>query len=263
MPRFGEFGSLNNPRDSFITVNLIFDQLANFVKKCKLILRIAWVKLMELDQIKTYIESPDTQERMKAIAELRNYQPHIVVPLLKQRMYDKEFIIRSFVAMGLGRKQTEEGFQALLDIIEQDSDYNVIAEAANSLARYGERSLTYLLKLFKQKPHWLIRQSIFAAMEDINVPEAILQMCVWGLEGDDLVVKLTAIANLGKLTKTEQASAALAILKNLTDDPSAPVRTQVAQVVRAFDQPEAQAILLKLRQDEDHRVVGASLESLL
>ena len=66
---------------------------------------------MELTQIKTFLDNPNPQNRMKAIVELRNYEPSVVVPLLKQRMYDKEFIIRSFVAKGLGYKRTNEGFQ--------------------------------------------------------------------------------------------------------------------------------------------------------
>ena len=86
---------------------------------------------MELHQIETYIDSPNPQNRMKAITELRNYEPNLVVPLLKRRMYDQEFVVRSFVAMGLGYKQTEEGFGLLLDLIEYDRDYNVKAEAAN------------------------------------------------------------------------------------------------------------------------------------
>ncbi len=57
---------------------------------------------MELTQIKTYLNSPNPQNRMKAIVELKDYEPEVVVPLLKQKMYDKEFVIRSFVAMGLG-----------------------------------------------------------------------------------------------------------------------------------------------------------------
>lgn len=222
---------------------------------------------MELDQIRVYLDSPDSQERMKAIVELRNYSPSVVVPLLKQRMYDKEFVIRSFVAIGLGKKQTEEAFNALLDIINYEKDYNVVAEAANSLAKYGERSLDYLLRLFQQNTNWLIRQSIFAAMEDIDVPEARLQMCIWGLEGDDLVVKLAAIENLGKLAKTAQKSQALEILLSLSTNEAVQIRAQVAKVIREFESVQGENIvektLGKLRQDQDYRVIAATLENLL
>ncbi len=39
---------------------------------------------MELGQIKSFLENPNPQSRMKAIVELRKYEPSLVVPLLKQ-----------------------------------------------------------------------------------------------------------------------------------------------------------------------------------
>lgn len=49
---------------------------------------------MELHQIEAYLDSPNSQERIKAIAELRYYTPEVVVPLLRRRMSDKEFMIK-------------------------------------------------------------------------------------------------------------------------------------------------------------------------
>ncbi|ELR99218.1 HEAT repeat domain-containing protein [Gloeocapsa sp. PCC 73106] len=218
---------------------------------------------MELNQIQQYLNSPDAQNRMKAIVELRNYSPAVVVPLLKQRMYDRELLIRSFVAIGLGKKQNEEAFDALLDIIEYDRDHNVIAEAANSLAHYGERAIPYLVRLFQQKPHWLVRQSILAALEGEDYPETLLQLCVWGLEGDDLVVKLGAIACLNQLATTSKASAALDLLLNLINSEQVEIRAQVARTLHAFNCLDAKTALAKLRQDSDYRVVGATLEGLI
>lgn len=218
---------------------------------------------MELNQIKAYLDSPEPQNRMKAIVELRHYIPEVVVPLLKQRMYDKEFIVRSFVAMGLGYKQTDEGFDALLHLIIYDNDANVRAEAANSLAKYGDRSIPYLRELFERESHWLIRQSILAAMTEMDRPDLLLQMCRWGLEGDDLVVKLASIANLGELAKTPQAWEALEILLDLANNNAGEIRSQVATALRNFDDPRAKTALVQLRQDSDYRVIAATLEALL
>ncbi len=218
---------------------------------------------MELDQIEAYLDSPNPQNRMKAITELRHYTPGVVVPLLKRRMNDKEFVVRSFVAMGLGSKRTDEAFEALLQLIEYDRDPNVRAEAANSLAKYGEKAIPHLVQLFEIEPHWLVRQSIFAAMEGNNRPEILLKLCRWGLAGEDLVVKLAAIANLGQLQGTPQADQALEILlENATAD-AGEIRAQVARVLIHFDEPRAKAALMELRQDGDHRVVGATLERLV
>ena len=218
---------------------------------------------MELHQIETYLESPNPQNRMKAITELRHYEPSLVVPLLKRRMYDREFMIRSFVAMGLGFKRTDEGFELLLNLIENDQDYNVRAEAANSLAKYGEQSIPHLVKLFQKDSHWLVRQSIFAAIDLTNYPELLWELSVLGLKGEDPVVKLTAISNLGQLAETAQASSALELLLLAANSEKAVIRAQVARVLKHFEDPRAQAALMKLRQDSEHRVVGATLEGLV
>ncbi len=218
---------------------------------------------MELSQIKAYLDSPNPQNRMKAIVELRNHTPSVVVPLLKQRMYDKEFVIRSFVAMGLGYKRTDEGFQSLLDLIENDGDPNVKAEAANSLANYGEKALPHLVELFRSEPHWLIRQSIFAVLDEIGSPDIFLQLSSWALEGEDLVVKLAAIANLRRLKGTPYEQEAIDLLEELSTAETVAIRVQVARVLGAFDGPKAKAILAELRHDADYRVVGATLEGMM
>jgi HEAT repeat protein len=219
--------------------------------------------MMELHQIEAYLDSANPQERLQGITELRHYNPEIVVPLLKRKMTDKEFIVSSLVAMGFGYKQTEEAFDALLDLIAYDTDANVRSQAANSLAKYGQSALPHLLKLFAQDTHWLVRLSILAALEGEENSEAMLQLCQLALTGDNLEVKLAAIANLGELAATPQASDALAILLSLTNAENAAIRSQVARILRAFDEPRAKAALLTLRQDADYRVVAATLEGLL
>ena len=218
---------------------------------------------MELHQIETYLDSPNPQNRMKAITELRHHEPCLVVPLLKRRMYDQEFVIRSFVAIGLGYKRTDEGFELLVDLIEHDRDYNVRAEAANSLAKYGEQAISHLVKLFQKDSNWLVRQSIFAAIDLKQHPEILLELSVLGIQGKDPVVKQTAIANLGQLVKTPQASSALELLLSMANSSESLVRTQVARVLRHFDDPRAQTTLMQLRQDSDYRVIGATLEGLV
>ncbi len=218
---------------------------------------------MELHQIETYIDSPNPENRMKAITELRHYEPNLVVPLLKRRMYDQEFMIRSFVAMGLGYKRTDEGFELLLDLIEHDRDYNVRAEAANSLAKYGDGAIPHLVKLFQQDSHWLVRYSIFATIDLTQHPEILLELSILGLRGKDPLIKQTAIANLGQLSKTSQASIALELLLSAANSERGAILAQVARVLGHFEEPRAEAALMNLRQNSDYRVVGATLEGLI
>ena len=110
---------------------------------------------MEIEQIKTYLNSEDSQDRLKGLTELRNVETELAVPLLLTKMKDKEFLVRSFVAMGLGRKRNCESYAALLELIEFDRDPNVRAEAANSLSFYGQVAATRLVSLFISDDHWL------------------------------------------------------------------------------------------------------------
>ena len=218
---------------------------------------------MELPEIKSFLEDPNPQSRMKAIVELRKYEPSIVVPLLKQRMYDKEFVVRSFVATGLGYKRTEEGYQSLLDMIENDQDPNVKAEAANSLSKYGDKAIPHLIQLFKKESHWLIRQSIFAVINELDSPELLWELSRCGLEGDDIVVILTSISNLGRLKNTIYEEEAVKLLFDLSTDEIVIIRVRVAKILALFDHPQAKAALADLRHDSNHRVVAATLESMV
>jgi len=218
---------------------------------------------MELHQIETDLDSPNPQNRLKAIAELRQHEPALAIPLLKQRMYDQEFIIRSFVAIGLGVHQTDQAFALLVNLIENDRDHNVRAEAANSLAKYGECAIPYLVELFQQDSHWLVRQSILAALDGKKYPETLFKLCLIGLRGDNTVVQQAAIANLGELAETSQASSALELLLSGVDSLQGTIRAQTALALRRFDHPKAQTALGKLRNDSDYQVVGATLEGLV
>ena len=187
----------------------------------------------------------------------------VVVPLLKRRMYDEKFLVRSFVAMGLGYKRNDEAYDALLDIINRETDYNVIAEAANSLAKFGAKAVPHLVKIFENNAHWLVRQSIFAALEDLDNPEILFKLCRLGFQGEDITVKMSSLMNLRQLKDTSKFSDALDISLQAATDSNSLVRASAARTLRHLGGPQAQTALAKLQKDSDHRVVGAVLEGLL
>lgn len=219
---------------------------------------------MNLQQIESFLDSPNPQSRMKALTELRHFEADIVVPMLKQRLDDKQFVCRSFIAMGLGFKRNEEAYEALLEMLSREKDHNVISEIANSLSKYGEQSLPQLVEIFEQQPHWLIRRSILATMEDFDRPETILQLCRLGICHEaDLTVKRSAISLLGRLKETAYQAEALELLLQAAEDASGYIRAGAARQLRQYEEASAQAAVAQLRQDPDHRVVGAVLEGLL
>jgi HEAT repeat protein len=216
---------------------------------------------MNIEQIKEQLENLDPQKRLKAITELRNYDTDTTVPLLKSKMKDKEFLVRSFVAMGFGKKQNAESFAALLELVKFDRDPNVRAEAANSLSLFGKVSASHLVLIFDRDDHWLVRRSILGALVELDCPEEMFEVCIIGLSGEDLTVRESSIDCLGYLASTQKRDAALAQLLRLVNDESWRIRMKVAKALTRFDESEAKEALLQLRQDPDHRVVGATLEN--
>ncbi len=218
---------------------------------------------MNIDQIKADLDSSDSQQRMKAIRELRNYEPDVAVPLLKAHLKDSEFLVRSLVAMGLGKKQNAESFAALLEMIKLDRDPNVRAEAANSLSFFGNVAASHLVLMFNLDEHWLVRRSILAALCDLNCPEELFEVSILGLSGEDQSVMESCVNCLSRFANTDRQEAALEKLLPLTKDESWRTRVQVARTLGKYNHPDAIAALNQLKEDQDHRVVGAVLESLV
>ena len=217
---------------------------------------------MDIEQIKAALQDADPQQRMKGIRELRTYEADIASPLLLEHINDEEFLVRSFVAMGLGRKQSDKAFEALLLMIE-DKDPNVRAEAANSISFYGDLAIPHLRKMYEFDNHWLVRRSIIAAIVDLKAPQELLEICQIGLAGEDEPVMESCLSALGLLAGSQQEAEALKLLLSFADDRSWRIRLQVAKSLGRYKNSEAIAALSKLKTDEDHRVVGAVLESTI
>ncbi len=218
---------------------------------------------MDIEQIKTDLENTDPQKRMKAVLELRNQYTEMAVPLLKVSMKDKEFLVRSFTAMALGKKQNAESFAALLEMMKVDRDPNVRAESANSISLFGEIAAPHLTLAFEQDDHWLVRRSILAAVAELNCAEELLQISSLGIEGEDKTVAESSVDCLGNLAKTEKRTQALKKLLSLVDHANWRMRWRAAKALGKFDDSGAKEALTKLKNDENHRVVSAVLESLM
>lgn len=218
---------------------------------------------MDIDLIKAYLQDSDPQKRMKAVLELRGVDTEIAVPLLVAQMKDSEFLVRSFVAMGLGKKQNAESFSRLLEMMKFDRDPNVRAESANSLSLFGEVSASHLLLMFEKDDNWLVRRSILAALAELNCPLELFESALMGLEGDDQSVMESSIECLSLLSDSSKQTDALAKLLSLAEHESWRVRLKVAKALGKFSDSKAKKALEKLKSDTDHRVVGAALESLV
>lgn len=218
---------------------------------------------MEIHQIEACLNSQDSQRRLKAISELKNYDSSVAVPLLTSKLQDPVFLVRSCVAMGLGKQQTADSFAALLMLMKFDRDPNVRAEAANSLSLFGKVAVSHLVQIFHQDDHWLVRRSILAALMEFQCPEELFDVCVCALAGEDITVQAAAIDGLGTLAGSTKHADALQQLLTLTTAESWRIRVRVAYALKRFKDSQTQAALSTFMQDEDHRVVAAALESSL
>jgi HEAT repeat protein len=218
---------------------------------------------MDLHQIETDLQNPDFQYRLKAIGALKDHPAEVAVPILNRHVYDEEFLVRTFVARELGIKRTSESFAALLQIMKFDNTPNVRAEAANSLSYFGRVSFSHLVQAFFQDDHWLVRRSILAALVELKCTEELLEVCIQGVQGEDIPVQEASVSALGSLAGSPQQDAALSYLLTLKDSAFEHIRMQVAYALKHFDVPEAKEALAQLRQDPNHHVVGAALEDLV
>jgi len=218
---------------------------------------------MELHQIETDLQNSDFQYRLVAISALKDYPTDVAVPILTRHVQDPEFLVRSFVARELGKQKTSESFAALLQILKFDDTPNVRAEAANSLSLFGKISAPHLVQAFFRDDHWLLRRSILAALVELDCPDELLEVCMQGLAGEDAAVQEDATDALGALAGSPQSGAALSQLLNLKNSDSQRIRVRVAYALKHFNTPAAKEALAQLRQDQDHRVVGAAMEELI
>ncbi|NJM69864.1 MAG: HEAT repeat domain-containing protein [Scytonema sp. RU_4_4] len=218
---------------------------------------------MDIHEIETDLNNPDFQYRLKAITALKDYTPEVAVPLLTSKLRDSEFLVRSFVAMGLGKQQTAESFAALLELMKFDNTPNVRAEAANSLSLFGKVAASHLVLTFFQDEHWLVRRSILATLIDLECPNDLFEVCIEALAGEDSSVQTAAVDALGTFAFTSQQERALSQLLALVGSESKQIRIHVAHALRRFDHPLSHQALRQLQQDPERQVVAAALESLL
>jgi HEAT repeat protein len=218
---------------------------------------------MDIDQIKTDLQNSDFQYRTKAVSALREYPPEVAVPLLSKYLSDPEFLVRSFIARELGYQKNSESLAALLQLLEFDNTPNVQAEAANSLSLFGRLAASHLVKSFVTNDHWLVRRSILAGMMDMDCPEELYEACSIGLAGDDLTVMADALGGLASLANSSYRSDVLTKILSCKDHENSYIRIRVAYGLKQFDELAAKEALTLLRQDSNHRVVGATMEDLL
>jgi HEAT repeat protein len=188
----------------------------------------------DLSALRDAIVSGDPSRAMPALVGLREVPDEQAVPLLLLGLEQGIFIVRSLSCAGLGVKQSEAGWQALVNAMQHDEDANVRAEAANSLVSYSlERSWPLLRDVFAADQQWLVRCSILSALAEQPTidPAWLLELAAMAITDADGTVRVGGAEILGRL-------------------------------VRDHSDGQARALLQQLQADADHRVVAAALNGL-
>ena len=218
---------------------------------------------MDIADIKDLLANEDPQLRLRGLVALKDYDSEAAVPLLIEQQQDSAFLVRSFVAMGLGRKRNDAAYGALLKMLDAETDSNVQSEIANSLGLYGSVATERLVRLFEENDHWLVQRSILAIMPEMDSPQALLALALKALQDGDQTISQAGISTLGLLAGTEQEQAALAALLPMLESDIWRSRLALAYALKPFKAQPAKDALAQLRKDENHKVVAAALEDLL
>ncbi|MCP9822539.1 HEAT repeat domain-containing protein [Cyanobium sp. L1E-Cus] len=188
----------------------------------------------DLSALREAILCGDPSRAMPALVGLREVAVEQAVPLLLLGLEQSMFMVRSLSCAGLGVKQNEAGWQALVAAMQGDEDANVRAEAANSLVSHSlERAWPLLRDGFAADQQWLVRCSILSALAEQPAidPAWLLELASMAITDADGTVRVGGAEILARLVR-EQGDA------------------------------KSRALLQQLQADPDHRVVAAALNGL-
>ena len=213
-----------------------------------------------LQQIEIDLRSTNILQRKKALDKLATIEASLAVPILTKLAEEKDFGLRCMAVMGLSNHLTDDSFNFLVQVLEQEKDNSVLAEAANSIYDFGERALVPLQDLFERCDYWLVRHTIISVLVESDRPQILLDTARKALESENPMTRQLGIAALGKLIQTSEKNSALDLLEELTEAQSWYTRSRVAAILAKSDEPKAKELLALLQNDEDYRVVAAALE---
>ena len=188
----------------------------------------------DLAALREAILCGDPSRAMPALVGLREVPLEQAVPLLLLGLEQSMFMVRSLSCAGLGVKQNEDGWQALMAAMQGDEDANVRAEAANSLVSHSlERAWPLLRDVFAADQQWLVRCSILSALAEQPAidPAWLLELASMAITDADGTVRVGGAEILARLVREQGAA-------------------------------EARVLLQQLQSDPDHRVVAAALNGL-
>lgn len=214
---------------------------------------------VDLDYVAAQLESADARDRLLALVSLRDVPAQDAVPLIKKVLKDDHMPLRSMAVFSLGIKQTEECYGILIDILQNEPDYAIRADAAGALGYLNDpRAFEPLVRSFLEETDWLVRFSAAVSLGNLGNPQAF-QVLMKALDSPEVVLQQAAIAALGEIGAIDSVDKILTFAQ--AEDWL--IRQRLAEALGKLDTPKSRSALNYLAKDTNPQVSQAAQFSLM
>jgi HEAT repeat protein len=201
------------------------------------------------ESVQALLSSEDFGDRLRAVNQIRQLDRAIAFQLIQTAIADRNVRVR-YAAISqmatLGQENLALSLIILRRSLLEDSEADVQAAAADSL---GALKLTDafedLQELYHRSSEWLVQFSIVAALGELGDPRSF-DLLEAALKSDNELVRTAAVGSLGELGDRR----ALPLLIPYAKDVDWQLRYRVVQALARIDDPEVQAVLKLLSEDE-------------
>ncbi|ABB57853.1 phycobilisome degradation protein NblB [Synechococcus elongatus] len=208
-------------------------------------------------EISALLDSEDYGDRLKALNAIRNLPLADAFELICKAIADSNPRVR-YAAVSqlsnLGRHDRDQARTILLDRLENDSETDVQAAAADALGALRFTDVYPALEAtYQQSSDWVLQFSIVATLGELGDRRAF-DLLAAAIESPVELIRTAAVAALGELGDER----AVPLLLPLVSDDDWQIRHRLAQALHRFTHPDAQAALAQLSQDKAAAVAAAA-----
>jgi HEAT repeat protein len=213
------------------------------------------------DSVRELLNSDDYGDRLRAVNQFRELDTDASFELAQLAANDENPRVRyaaisQLPSIAHGDPTTVEAL--LKRALTNDPEPDVQAAAADAIGGLQLRGVyDDLAAMYESSGEWLVQFSIIAALGELGEPRAF-SLLQKALNSDNELIATAAIGALGEL----QDERALPLLLGYTNHPDWQVRHRLVQALAQYQQPEAQAALQNLVQDESEIVAEAAKQHL-
>lgn len=212
------------------------------------------------DTIKTSLNSNNLGDRLRAVNQIRELEPHIGLELIQIAIGDSSARVR-YAAVSqmdtLGKQDLPLSLTILRGLLE-DPEADVQAAAADCLGALKlHDAFEDLQKLYQETSEWLVQFSIIATLGELGDIRAF-ELLTQALTSDNGLIQTAAISSFGELGDTK----AVPLLIPYCTNPDWQVRYRVVQALTRLGNDEAKSILSTLVNDEVEAISNEAKKAL-